>query len=136
MKYILSVLFILAIQLGFAQTNTDSLGIDLNKVYSKDEVDTPVRFQDGMEYFPEIFSAIRYPADAREKGISGNVTITVIVERDGSVTNAKVTKAVYPSIDAESLRVSKLIKSRMIPAEIKGIAVRSEYSFPIKFYLQ
>jgi TonB family protein len=136
MKYILSVLFILAIQLNFAQTNTDSLAIDLDKVYAKDEVDSPVRFQDGMEYFPEIRTFIQYPKDAREKGISGKVMITVVVERDGTSTNAKVTKHVYPSLDAEALRAALLIRSKMIPAEIKGIAVRSEYTFPISFYLQ
>ncbi len=121
----------------WAQADIDtSTHIDLHRVYSKDEVDEPPHFPKGQKYFSEISSSIHYPADAREKGIKGQVMISMIVETDGSMTNARVSKGVYPSLDAEALRVAKLITTRMIPGTIKGIPVRSEYSFPIGFYLQ
>ena len=116
------------------QVQTDFIAIDLEHVYSKDEVDVPAHFEDERNIFTDI--DIIYPADAREQGIKGKVTITVIVERDGAMTNPKVTKSVYPSLDAEALRVTRLTKTKVIPAEIMGIPVRSEFSFPIGFYLQ
>jgi len=137
MKYFLFGCLLFTISFIHAQVNRDSsFVIDLNHVYTDQELDEVPHFPDGDQGFREIYSLIRYPADAREKGIKGKVTITVVIERDGSLTNAKVTKSVYPSLDAEALRVSKLITSRMIPGKINGIPVRSEYSFPIGYYLQ
>ena len=54
MKIIFLGLLILISQAGSAQNTIEYSTIDLEKVYSGDEVDTPARFQDGKEDFPEF----------------------------------------------------------------------------------
>lgn len=46
-----------------------------------------------------------YPRDAMKKGKEGQVEATCIVEEDGSLTDIKISKSVFPSIDAEALRL-------------------------------
>ena len=50
---------------------------------------------------------IKYPAEAQQQGKQGKVVVTFVIEKDGSITNAKVTQALYPSLDEESLRIVK-----------------------------
>jgi len=54
-----------------------------------------------------VASQLRYPEDAAEKGISGRVVVSFIVETDGSLSNIKVVRGSYPSLNAEALRVVK-----------------------------
>ena len=46
-----------------------------------------------------------YPTEAQENGIQGRVTVSFIVERDGSITNVEIAHSVAPSLDAEAIRV-------------------------------
>ena len=48
---------------------------------------------------------VQYPAEAEKAGIQGRVIATFVVEKDGSISNAKVVKSVDPLLDAEALRV-------------------------------
>ena len=48
---------------------------------------------------------INYPAEAKEKGVQGRVIVQMVVEKDGTITNAKVVRGVDPLLDAEALRI-------------------------------
>ena len=77
---------------------------------------------------------IKYPAEAKEKGIQGRVIVQMVVEKDGTITNAKIAKGVDPLLDAEALRVVNS-SPKWKPGKQRGEAVRVKYTLPIMFRL-
>ena len=61
--------------------------------------------------------------------------VSFIVEKDGSVSNAKVQKSVSEELDAEALRVVNAMP-KWTPGMQKGQAVRVKYNLPVTFKLQ
>ena len=76
-----------------------------------------------------------YPVSALKQNIQGRVIITFIVEKDGSLTNAKVIKSVNQDLDKEAMRVIKKMPKWM-PGKQNGNAVRVKYALPITFRLK
>lgn len=75
---------------------------------------------------------IRYPEDAVLNNIEGTVIVQFKVNSDGSISDGKVVRGIYPSLDEEALRViSKLPKFE--PATDNGRPVASWYTLPISF---
>jgi len=81
-----------------------------------------------------IASSIKYPPIALENGIQGRVFVNFVVDKDGSISNAKITRGVDPSIDNEALRVVMSLP-KWEPGRQHGKAVRVSYSIPISFQL-
>jgi protein TonB len=77
----------------------------------------------------------KYPVVAEENGIQGRVTVSFVVERDGSISDVKVVKSVDPSLDKEAVRVVKSMP-RWNPGRQNGSAVRVKYTVPVLFRLQ
>jgi TonB family protein len=50
-----------------------------------------------------------YPEEARQKGIQGIVTVSVIINAIGELKSASISKSVHPILDAEALRVIGLM---------------------------
>lgn len=73
-----------------------------------------------------------YPAEARAKGIKGRVSISFIVEKDGSLTNFKVRKSDAPELNDAALRIVKKM-GKWTPAKQDGKLVRVRYSLPLSF---
>lgn len=100
-----------------------------------DKVDEMPQFPGGMPAMMQYLSSnIRYPEDAKEAGAQGRVIVSFIVEKDGSISNAKVTKPTYSSLDDEALRVVSAMP-KFTPGKQNGQAVRVKYSFPVSFRL-
>ena len=78
---------------------------------------------------------VKYPEAAEKAGTQGRVIVSFIVEKDGSVSNAKVQKSVSEELDAEALRVVNAMP-KWTPGMQKGQAVRVKYTIPISFRLQ
>ena len=77
-----------------------------------------------------IAEELKYPSG--EQQISGTVLVQFIVEKDGTITNAKVILPLYPSFDREVLRVINIMP-KWKPGTDMGKPVRCYYLFPIKF---
>ena len=77
---------------------------------------------------------IKYPAEAIEKGIQGRVIVQMVIEKDGTLTNAKIARGVDPLLDQEALRVVNL-SPKWIPGKQRGEAVRVKYTLPVMFKL-
>ena len=77
---------------------------------------------------------VQYPAEAEKAGIQGRVIATFIVEKDGSISNAKVVKSVDPLLDAEALRVIDAMPNWK-PGMQNGKVVRVKYTVPLSFHL-
>ena len=77
----------------------------------------------------------KLPDEYKERGIQGRMVVGFIVEKDGSLTNVKVLRAVDIAIDAEVLRVVKGMP-KWIPGRQNGKRVRVRYLLPIHICLQ
>ena len=82
-----------------------------------------------------LSSHVKYPVVAQENGIQGRVTISFVVERDGSITDVRVAKSVDPSLDREAARVVSSMP-RWNPGKQNGSAVRVKFNVPVQFKLQ
>ncbi len=77
---------------------------------------------------------IKYPQEAKTKGVTGVVFVAFIIEKDGSVSNVSVLRGVGAGCNEEAMRVvGKMPKWK--PGENKGKPVRVEFNLPVKFKL-
>jgi periplasmic protein TonB len=82
-----------------------------------------------------ISNNVKYPVIAAENGVQGRVYVTFVVDRDGSITNARIARGVDPSLDQEALRVVNNLP-KWKPGKQRGKPVRVSYTVPINFQLQ
>ncbi len=74
-------------------------------------------FVEKMPEFPgasDIFAVskllaenIKYPEEAKAKGLSGTVFVQFVVTKEGNVANIRIARGVDPLLDAEAIRVVK-----------------------------
>lgn len=81
-----------------------------------------------------IAKAIKYPEIAVERSIQGRVFVKYTVNKDGSVSDAKIARGVDVSLDKEALRVIMSLP-KWKPGMQNGKAVRVSLMFPITFQL-
>ena len=77
---------------------------------------------------------LQYPEKARKNSIQGRVIASFVVEKDGSISNARVVKSVDSQLDAEALRVINSMP-KWNPGRQDGEAVRVKYTVPVSFKL-
>jgi TonB family protein len=100
-----------------------------------DVVEEMPQFPGGASALLEFLSKnIRYPKEAFEANKQGRVLATFVVEKDGSISETKVVKAVEPSLDEEAIRVLNSMPN-WTPGKQSGKAVRVKYTVPINFRL-
>lgn len=78
---------------------------------------------------------IKYPTIAAENGTSGRVIVQFVVNKDGSIVDAKVVRSVDPYLDKEALRVINSMP-KWKPGMQRGKPVRVKYTVPVMFRLQ
>jgi protein TonB len=101
-----------------------------------DVVEQMPEYPGGMQAMLDYLSAnIKYPADALKQKVEGRVIASFVVETDGSVSDIKLHKKVFPSLDSEAVRVIEGMP-RWIPGKQKGKAVRVKYTIPVIFRLK
>ena len=112
-------------------TDIEVRNADNDTVY--DVVEVAPEFPGGMDQMAKYLSEnINYPEEAKDKGISGRVFISFVVEKDGSVNDVKVMRSVGGGCDEEALRVVKAMP-KWKPGLQKGKPVRVHYILPIFF---
>ena len=84
--------------------------------------------------FQFITSNLHYPAPCKEEEIQGKVFVQFIIEKDGSVNEVTVVRGVHSALDAEAVRVIKMMP-KWKPGYQNGKAVRTRYRLPIYFKL-
>ena len=113
---------------------TDATQNTEEKVFEK--VDKEPEYPGGMQAMMQfIGSNVVYPADAKEAEVSGTAYVSFIIDEKGNVTEPKVLRSVFPSIDAEAVRVVKMMP-KWTPGEYQKKAVKVKYTLPIRFALQ
>ena len=112
---------------------TKKIKKDLSSSLNYDEI--MPQYNGGEEkLYKYLGNNISYPKKARENNISGTVIITFIVEKDGSISNAKILKDIGGGCGLEGLRVVRAMP-KWIPGKQSGELVRVSFNLPIKFTL-
>jgi len=83
----------------------------------------------------DIAKLVKYPAEAKEKGLQGKVYITFIVNEQGKIEQSKVARGIDPLLDKEALRVLNELDKTWQAGKQKGKAVKVSYTVPINFAL-
>ena len=101
-----------------------------------DVVEQMPQFSGGIEALLKYLAEnVRYPKEAEDKCLQGRVIATFVVEKDGSISRAKVVKSVDPLLDEEALRVVNSMPN-WTPGRQNGEPVAVKYTIPISFRLQ
>lgn len=107
---------------------------DENTVFTV--VEKQPEFPGGPEKLNRYLSEkLQYPAEARENSISGTVFIQFVIDKTGTVANAKILRGIGYGCDEEALRVIKAMP-RWKPAEQRGKPVNVLFNLPVKFNLE
>ena len=83
-----------------------------------------------------VYSNIEYPEAAVEEKVEGMAVISFIVERDGSLSSAKIYRNPGAGLGEEALRVVNKMNEdglRWYPGTQGGRRVRVMFNLPIKF---
>ncbi|MCF8303614.1 MAG: M56 family metallopeptidase [Bacteroidales bacterium] len=129
----LGALPVLGDTVNFAPQETQAIQPQGKDYYTA--VDQQPQFPGGekarMKYMQEH---IDYPQEAQEKGIEGTVYVQFIIEKDGSISNAKVLRGIGGGCDKESLEVVQGMP-KWEPGKVDGEPVRTQFNMPIRFTL-
>ena len=82
-----------------------------------------------------VYHYLKYPQAAVRDGVQGTVMVQFIIEKDGKITNVKVTKGVDEELDAEAVRVISA-SPKWKPGRMGGNKVRSVLTLPVEFRLE
>lgn len=86
-----------------------------------------------------IYKNIKYPAIARENGVEGTAVITFVVEKDGTVKDARIVRDIGAQCGQEALRVVNMMNEqniKWIPGKQRGRPVRVQFNLPVRFKLE
>src|SRR3989339_172941 len=115
------------------QNAKNSIGESGKKVHKTVEV--MPEFKGGHEAMVNFLIAnVKYPENAKKKGIQGKVFVSFIVGKKGKISNVRVVKGVNQELDAAAVRVVASMPD-WNPGKDKGKTVDVELTLPIQFKL-
>jgi periplasmic protein TonB len=100
-----------------------------NRPYSNDELDKSPQFPGGIKKFLTYVATNFKSAEDLESNIK--VTVSFVVERDGTMSNIKVINNPGYGMGDEAIRVLKSMKTKWEPGVMNGEKVRTSYVLPI-----
>lgn len=107
---------------------------DDDKVY--EVVDVMPEFPGGeTELLKYMARNVKYPAESIKNKEEGSLSLSFIINKDGSLSDIKVVKSLTPLLDAEAVRVVKNMP-KWTPGKLKGKVVRVAYTTPITYKYQ
>lgn len=77
---------------------------------------------------------LRYPPDAREKGIQGRVLTQFIVNEDGTISDLQILTSIGGGCDEEIIRIIRMMP-KWEPGMQNGIPVKTYFKLPCTFKL-
>ena len=83
------------------------------------------------KFYKDIIDNIQRP-DADEMGVSMNVIMSFVIEKDGSMSEIKAVRSSDKNLEKEAIRVLKAMKIKWSPGWKDGAKVRTLFMLPIK----
>ncbi len=100
-----------------------------------EEVEQMPEYEGGFEGLIDFMrDNIKYPESARKARIEGKTLVSFVIDKEGAVTDVKVTKGFDADCDAEALRVVRAMPN-WSPGKDKGEIVKVRFTLPISFQL-
>ncbi len=116
--------------------NAQKTVVSQSKQNVYDVVEQMPEFPGGMPAMIEFLQTnLKYPKDAIKQQVGGRVMVMFVVETDGTLSNVRVAKKVFPSLDSEAVRVVKTMP-KWKPGKEKGRPVRVNFTLPVVFSLK
>ncbi len=132
---------------GYTSTTMKGIAVAAGKfafmdIYMNQDGDTIYNVAETMPQFPggpnELMKYLsentKYPESAKANKIEGRVFVSFVIEKDGSITNAKVMRGIDKECDAEAVRVVSSMP-KWQPGTQSGEAVRCRFTAPFIFKL-
>lgn len=123
----------------FACTQENNLNNQIDKTTAQREVFTIVEeqpsYKGGMDaFYRYVIGEMKYPLQARNSGTEGTVQVQFVIERNGSISNAKAINSIGSGCDQEAIRVLENAPG-FIAGSQRGRTVRTAMTMPITFKL-
>jgi len=107
-----------------------------DKTYEMFDIQKPPSFPGGeRELLKFLAENIKYPALARENNIQGNVALTFVVNKNGSVSDVTILRDIGGGCGKEAVRVVNSMP-RWNPGEANGNPVKVRFTLPVRFKLE
>lgn len=138
MKKLLFILITSACSLSLhAQSNAtntiNAITPDGDVIYTT-PVEVMPEYKGGMDRFYERLKSIKYLHFVRTQNVQGKVIVNLVIEKDGTVSNARIVNGLIPAQDKEVLRVVNSLR-KWKPGMHNGQPVRVAYNVPLNFKL-
>lgn len=119
--------------LAFNFIQNQSLAQTDDTIYSL--ADEQPNYPGGMAgFFKYIQTNLQYPEAAKAKGIEGRIFVEYVIEKDGSISGAKILKGLNAECDKEAIRLV-MNAEKWVPGKIDGKVVRVKMALPLNFKL-
>lgn len=134
MKALIAVIILLAFFSKASAQETTTINDIVNKIYTV--VEKEPEFPGGKKAYYEFLSKnLKWPDKTGMIDVQGKVLVSFIVEKNGRLTNFKITRSLDSLFDTEALRVMKL-SPKWHPGAQGGKPVSVAYTEPINFEIQ
>lgn len=102
-----------------------------------DELQALPQFPGGQPAVEQYIKAnLKYPEQAKKEKIQGRVGVRFVINKDGSVGEAKVMKGIGGGCDEEALRLIKNMPKWNPGINKMGLPVKTVYALPVNFSLK
>lgn len=129
MKFIFPLCFIA--MLSFRATAQDAVAKPVVTLSGKEQPEFPGGEKELRKY---LQLNLRYPNQALEKQVGGELEVSFVINEAGSISDIKIEKGLGYGCDEEAVRVVGLMPS-WHPAQIEGKPVKVTYTLPVVFEL-
>jgi len=107
-----------------------------DKTYEMFDIQKPPSFPGGeKELLKFLAENIKYPPLARENNIQGNVALTFVVNKNGSVSDVSILRDIGGGCGKEAVRVVNSMP-KWNPGEANGNPVKVRFTLPVRFKLE
>ncbi|MGZ5242784.1 MAG: energy transducer TonB [Bacteroidia bacterium] len=140
MKYLLAFILITLSAQVYAQQDSTNIIQPPSSIDTEDDVIyefTEVRpmFAGGHDKYDDfIKNNLNYPKALKKNKIQGTTYVDIIINKDGSISNAKVRRDIGGGSAEEAIRLINSMP-KWIPAMQNGRAVAFKMTIPIRFRL-
>lgn len=95
----------------------------------------PAKYPGGITSLQKLIAdSLKYPAEAKERGLEGTVYVTFTIDATGEVSRPEVSEGVHYLLNEEAMRFVSAMPT-WTPASKNGIPVDSSFIMPVTFNL-
>ncbi|MFT5833452.1 MAG: TonB family protein, partial [Cognaticolwellia sp.] len=85
-----------------------------------------------------IYQNLKYPNTARENGVEGVAVVSFVVEKDGTISDAKIIRNPGVGLGEEAIRLvndMNALSNKWTPGKQRNQLIRTQFNLPVRFRL-